>query len=442
MTSPPLIRTLRVASASAVVIAAAFATAAMAAPPTGVDPPSGQGAFGVELVEDGNGVLATWIEPNSEGATVRFSRFEQGADPAWTPPRAIVESAELFANWADRPAVRRLPDGSLLAHDLRKIAAGTYAYGVRVSRSTDDGATWQDLGWLHDDTRAVEHGFVSMVPTADGVTAFWLDGREMIEQVAGEGHGHDHGAGGGAMTLRTATLSAAPPPGVPTVPASIGLDARVCECCGTDAAITAAGPVIVYRDRGPNEERDIFIVRREGDRWSNPEPVSRDGWIMPGCPVNGPSVAAHVSAVCVAWFTAAAGDPEDPSPPRSLAAWSLDGGATFAAPVELSSTSIGRTDLVMLPDGSAVACWVDRLEPPVTGGAATDRSREMGSIALRRLRADGSAGPVVYAAPIDLGRLAGFPRLVRASDGGTALLLAWRDESTDRLRSMLVAPPA
>ena len=265
MTSPPLIRTLRVASASAVVIAAAFATAAMAAPPTGVDPPSGQGAFGVELVEDGNGVLATWIEPNSDGATVRFSRFEQGADPAWTPPRAIVESAELFANWADRPAVRRLPDGSLLAHDLRKIAAGTYAYGVRVSRSTDDGATWQDLGWLHDDTRAVEHGFVSMVPTADGVTAFWLYGREMIEQVAGEGHGNDHG--GGAMTLRTATLSAAPPPGVPTVPASIGLDARVCECCGTDAAITAAGPVIVYRDRGPNEERDIFIVRREGDRW-------------------------------------------------------------------------------------------------------------------------------------------------------------------------------
>ena len=419
---------------------------AIAAPPTACDPPAAAGSFGLELVEDGSGVLATWIERGEGAAAVRFSRFDPNATPVWTTPQTVAERPDLFANWADRPAVRRLPDGSLLAHDLRKIAEGTYAYGVRLSRSTDEGATWTDLGWLHDDARAVEHGFVSMLPATGGVMAFWLDGREMAEQKPGAGHGHDdHGGEGGPMTLRTAAITTdaiAPAEEAGAAPASRGLDARVCECCDTDAANTESGPVVVYRDRGPNEERDIFIVRRVGREWTTPMPVSRDGWIMPGCPVNGPAIAARGSEVCVAWFTAAFGDLDDPSPPRVLAARSDDSGATFSAPLELSETSIGRTDLVMLPDGDAIACWVDRLDPPVGLEPPLERAKDQGSIALRRIGRDGSLGPAVLAAPIHLGRLAGFPRLVVLPGASPRLLLAWRDEGGNTIRTLLLDPPA
>lgn len=412
-------------------------------------PPAAEGAFAVELVEDGDGAIATWIEPRERGAAIRFSRFDGGGERAWTAPRTVAEREDLFANWADRPAVRRLDDGSLLAHELRKIAEGTYAYGIRISRSRDGGDTWRDLGWLHDDTRAVEHGFVSMLEHDGAVEAFWLDGREMAEQTPDGGHGH-HDHGGGPMTLRTASIELGARPGSPSGPAadattpapppSLGLDGRVCECCDTDVATAASGPLVVYRDRGPNEERDIFIVRRENGGWTSPAPVSRDGWIMPGCPVNGPAVAARDSDVCVAWFTAAVGDVESPEPPRVLAAWSADGGAAFASPIELSRTGVGRVDLVVLPDGDAIACWVDRL-PPTTGlgaGVATGKGR--GSIALRRIAADGDMGETVRIAPIHLGRLAGFPRLARL-DGGTRLLLAWRDEDANRLQSLVIEPP-
>lgn len=425
-----------------IAMAAALALGAAAAmPPIPSDPPAAPGAFAVELVGDGRGAIATWIEPRETGAAIRFSRFDPAADPPWTAPRTVADRSDLFANWADRPAVRRLADGSLLAHDLRKIAAGTYAYGVRLSRSTDDGASWQDLGWLHDDTRAVEHGFVSMVPVDGGMLAVWLDGREMPEQAAGDGHGHGHDAAGGAMTLRTATLHAERP--APSEPvASTGLDGRVCECCATDAVLTSEGPIVVYRDRGPNEERDIFIVRRDGSRWTSPMPVARDGWIMPGCPVNGPAVDAIGAQVCVAWFTAAAGDPDDPSPPRTLAARSVDGGATFGPPLELSTTGLGRTDVVMLPSGDAIACWVDRTAPATGLAASLPPKKDRGSIALRRVRRDGSLGETVFVVPMSPGRLAGFPRLLRLDGPEPKLLLAWRDEDSDRLRAMLVEPPA
>ena len=251
-------------------IATLLVASGLAASPTAIDPPAAAGSFGLELVEDDGAVIATWIEPREGAAAIRFSRFDPAGKGSWSAPRTVAERKDLFANWADRPAVRRVADGSLLAHELRKIAEGTYAYGVRLSRSTDEGATWTDLGWLHDDTRSVEHGFVSMLTEGDDTLAVWLDGREMPEQAAGDGHGHGHGHEGGAMTLRTAILPGkgpAPKAESPKGPAtSRGLDGRVCECCATDVAMTDRGPVVVYRDRGPNEERDISIVRRDRSR--------------------------------------------------------------------------------------------------------------------------------------------------------------------------------
>lgn len=60
----------------------------------------------------------------------------------------------------------------------------------------------------------------------DGVRAFWLDGRETAE--TGGGHGE------GAMTLRSAVITRAGLAGGEL------LDARVCDCCGTSAAVTSA----------------------------------------------------------------------------------------------------------------------------------------------------------------------------------------------------------
>src|SRR5690606_16713029 len=121
----------------------------------------------------------------------------------------------------------------------------------------------------------------------------WLDGRNTAGS-HGDGHGApdapslhdaDADADAGAMTLRAAAID-----GALRRSADIEIDASVCDCRQTSAAVTARGPLLVYRGRSEGEVRDILATRLDGEAWTPPKPVHADGWVMPACPVNGPAV--------------------------------------------------------------------------------------------------------------------------------------------------------
>jgi hypothetical protein len=383
----------------------------------GLDPPAQPGAFGPEWARVDRSAAAepllTWIEPRAPeaggGHRVQAARL---AGEGWSAPVTVTEGDRLFANWADFPAAVRAADGTYFVHWLEKSGEATYAYGPQMARSTDGGASWRRLGPLHDDDTPTEHGFVSWLPEGDGVRAVWLDGRAMVTE--------------GPMAIRTAHLAS--DRATADAPASTVLDARVCECCSTSAAVTQDGPVIAYRDRSAEEVRDIYLVRRIADgaggwSWSEPVPVARDGWRIPGCPVNGPAVAARGRTVAVAWFT---GVPT----PRVRLAISRDAGATFESPILLDDgRPLGRVDLVLTDDETAVASWM-------TVSAEDDARAE---IRLARL----PLAPLTSPEPVpsqllattSSARASGFPRLLLQED---ALYLAWvdlaEDHSTARLR--------
>ena len=354
---------------------------------TPADPPAAPGAMAPSLTPTSTGLLLTWLEPAPAGTAGHALRFARTKDGHWTPPVTIASGEGFFANWADFPAVAQAPDGSLTAHWLAKTGTDTYAYGIFLARSTDGGATWSPAGLLHSDRLPTEHGFVSWVEDGADLRGVWLDGREMLKE--------------GPMTLRTGLV------GKPE--SEELLDARVCDCCQTDAARTDAGPVVVYRDRSDKEVRDIYVIRKTATGWSTPAPVHADGWEIPGCPVNGPSVAASGRHVAVAWFTAAA-----PAGPRVQLALSEDGGATFGKPILIDGEQpLGRVDLQLDPAGSAVVSWLATQEK----GAA---------VRLRRVTAQGVASPPETLAATSAARSAGFPRSVVFAG---RLWLAWVDDS-------------
>ena len=353
--------------------------------------PAGVGSAQPQLTVSPRGVWLSWIERAGDVATLKFSeRTAQG----WTAARTVASGRDWFVNWADVPSVLRLDDGSLYAHWLQKSGPGTYAYDVRLARSTDDGRTWGRSFTPHNDGTQTEHGFASLfqMPGA-GLGLVWLDGRAMKS-----GHG-EHG--GGEMSVRAAVYD--------TKGAQISegpVDLRACECCPTAAAVTAEGPIVAYRDRSASEIRDIYVSRLISGKWTEPVAAHRDDWKIAACPVNGPALSAKGRDVALAWFTAK-GDEG-----HAYVAFSHDAGKSFGSPVRLDdATALGRVDVTLLEDGSAAATWIEFAD-----GKA--------QFLMRRISRSGERSPAMSIAGLAASRASGYPRMAAF---GSELIFAWTD---------------
>ena len=47
------------------------------------------------------------------------------------------------------------------------------------------------------------------------------------------------------------------------------------------------------------EVRDIYVTRNINDGWESPVSVHDDGWVIYGCPVNGPKVVSSSNNIAV-----------------------------------------------------------------------------------------------------------------------------------------------
>jgi len=342
---------------------------------------------------EGGRVLMSWTEAAGNGFAVKVAIADS---VGWSDARVVVESEELFVNWADFPSTVAMADGTLVAHWLQINGEASYQYDIKIAMSPDEGKTWGPSIILHDDRSQREHGFVTLLPKPDNtVSAIWLDGQAYDAYAAQD-------ITENAMQLRTRSIVADGRLGPETL-----LDGRTCTCCQTSAALTQSGAVLaVYRDRSSAEVRDISVVRHLQNRWSAPARVYDDGWVIEGCPVNGPAIDTKGSRAAVAWFTAS----EDI--PKVRVAFSDDDGVTFRAALRIDNGApSGRVDVLQQPDGAAIVSWVER-----TGKGET--------IMICRVLPDTGCAKAFTLGVISLGRTVGFPRMALAKD---AIVIAWTE---------------
>jgi hypothetical protein len=360
--------------------------------------PAPAGSAEPRLFAAGDRVHMSWIEQLDEGGhAVRMASLDGGV---WSPPATVVAADDLFVNWADFPSIVETADGGLAAHWLQRSGEGTYAYDVRMRTSADGGATWSPAFSPHSDGTQTEHGFATLVPEPGGnLTAVWLDGRETA---GGPSHGESHEPAG-AMTLRAATFDSAG-----AVVDEQLLDARTCDCCQTGAAVVGDDLLVVYRDRSDDEVRDIWLVARRDGAWTAPTVLSRDNWMIPGCPVNGPAISTRHDRVAVAWFALV------DSAPEVKVVLSQDAGRTFSEPILIErgaaeAVTLGRVDAGWIDDDTAMVVWL-------TGQG------EEAEVRYLTIDADGSRGEVGVAGLTRSTRSSGFPRLAVLADRA---VLAW-----------------
>jgi len=334
-------------------------------------------------------VYLSWIEKKEKESTFKLSSL---ADNKWTTPVTIASGSSWFVNWADYPMMARNESG-FIAHFLDRSADGKFTYDVKFTMAKSTDTTWADPKILHDDGKQAEHGFVSLVPYDDKFFVTWLDGRNTVmEGMESMDHGHH-----GEMSLRAAILD------------SKGnklneweLDTRTCDCCQTSAAITSAGPVVVYRDRSDEEIRDMSIVRLINGEWTSPKSIHNDNWKIAGCPVNGPRVSAIGNTLATAWFTMAL----DSAQVNVI--FSTNNGETFGKAIRVDDGSpIGRVDIVLLDEQTAVVSWMEGTE-----------------IKAVKVRSDGTKEQSVAIAASSESRSSGFPQMTKAGD---KLIFAWTD---------------
>ena len=357
-------------------------------------------------------------QPAPEGRhALQFSSYSPNGEWLWTP-KTIAVGASMVVNWADTPHIAATGDGALWVHWLQRSGEG-FAYDVALSRSVDAGFNWSAPVLVNDDGTSSEHGFVSMWSAGNGGLGIaWLDGRATAAAEPHDDTGSaPHAHAGGAMTLRAAVFDAALERSNEQV-----IDEMTCDCCQTSVAITAKGPLLVYRDRTADEIRDIAATRFDGSAWSEPKPVHADGWKINACPVNGPAVAAAGNDAVVAWFTAA------DDTPRVLVARSGDAGDSFGEPVVLEQGEAveGRVAVAM----DAQQAWILWIRQDA-GGQSLWLSRRSTDLATEYQR-------LQVATLQGRGKATGFPQIELRGD---AAHIVWTDvvDGAPQLRGAIVS---
>ena len=364
--------------------------------PLALDVPAAPGSRepNLTLGDDGTAYLS-WLEPAVGGrAALRFARRTDGQ---WSAPATVAEGSNWFISWADAPGLAAFGERALAAWWLEVNGDGPYSYDLKLVLSADDGASWGDPFTVHRDGTPTQHGMPSLLRWPDGrLFVTWLDGRINARGA--------NGASGASLPTDDMTLRSTLVDEDGRLSEETELDARVCTCCPTAAVRAGEAVVLAYRDRSEGEIRDIAIRRHDGQGWNETKSLHRDGWEIAGCPINGAALASDGERVAAVWFTAA----EDR--PNLLLAFSGDGGRTFGEPIDIDDgRPIGRTDVVLLADGTALASWLE----------STAFGEEL---RYRRVLADGSVEPSRTLARSATGRTMGFPRLLRQHD---MILVAW-----------------
>ena len=351
------------------------------------------GRFPTLTVTDEGTLLMAWLTPldGEDGYALKSSEMDESN---WSEPVTVFSGSDFFINWADYPSIFQVNGDTLVTHWPYKRGPGSYEYDVYIAVSYDRGVSWSEPIIPHGDGIPAEHGFVSFFrQSSGGVGMVWLDGRNMAPS--------EHGHGSGEMSLFTTFLSRDLNLGI-----EMSLDSRICECCPTAAATINGNTIIAYRDRSENEVRNIQIRRFINGEWEPSFAVNDDGWMIPGCPVNGPELAVYEDKLAIAWYTAPNGEA------KVNLAFSEDMGASFSEPIRIDDgIPLGRVDLEWLNRSAVVVSWIE-----VTGDSA--------ELKLRKVSLKGEVDSPLVVSKIDAGRGSGYPQMVNFQN---ELIFAWTE---------------
>ncbi|HEX8691748.1 MAG TPA: sialidase family protein [Longimicrobium sp.] len=376
--------------------------------------------------------FVAWVETEGGASNVFVSRVAGDEGAASVSVRANDRPGDAAPHEQAPAQVAVGPEGNVyvLWQNNREVPGRRFpASDLRFARSTDGGKRFEPAVTVNDDAAGApsSHTFHDVAVAPNGtVWVSWIDSRvrdaerarrnpHPVAPSGGAAAGHGHGHGGGmkedadlpGAEIRVARSADRGK----TFGPSLAVDGDVCPCCRTSLAVGPDGSVYVaWRKVFPGDVRDVVVARLAPGAvsWSAPARVHADGWVFPGCPHAGPSVAVDARGrVHVGWYTGKEG---------RQGLWyaaSDDAGRTFGRPAALLTAEwVPPSQVALSAEGERV--WItfdDRREKPGT---------------VRVARVEGGRLEMEGTIPA-----ASSPALATSSRGAA---LAWHDGESVRLR--------
>ena len=250
------------------------------------------------------------------------------------------------------PSILVSQDGKIYVGWNRTYADGSPGNDLMLSTSTDGGKTFGEPLKVNDDTAPASHGMHGMTLDDRGrVLISWLDERYLKKTEA-----RTRGSNGPflAMYFHHTPTPAAPQPESEEPDAELyfatvadgkldgpnrKIGTEICPCCRVSVAAAPDGAVYVaFRKVWPGEFRHISLVRSldGGVTFAEPVQVSDDKWKLYACPVSGAAMRVNANnELEILWFSG--GERAEKGVYRTV---SKDRGATVAAPTLVSQTMI------------------------------------------------------------------------------------------------------
>jgi hypothetical protein len=397
------------------------------------------------LAKDGKTAYVAWLERGDSTADVVLEAVTPAGRRLRAPVRVNATPGDASTHDQAPPQVAVGPGGEVYVVWQKSTEVPGRMYPVsdlRFAYSTDGGRTFSPTMTVNDDAggRPSSHSFHDLTVAPDGtVYVAWLDGRAQDSAraahpapphpaaAAGSPHGamsgmagiagmhgaHAHDASEPGAEIRVASWR----PGDASFGPSVRVDGDVCPCCRVSLATGPDGGVYVaWRKVYPGEVREVVVARSAdgGRSFSAPVRVQRDGWVFPGCPHAGPSLAVDGEGrLFSTWYSGKEGGQ------GLYYAVSSDGGRSFGDPVTLVAGDFVPASQARLAAGADGAVWA----------AWDDMRGEEKRIHVGRL--DGSSVREVG------DPLAGSTPSIRMSGGGGAVV--WRDGQAVRIRPITTA---
>lgn len=287
--------------------------------------------------DDHNRVVLSWIRQKDSASKIFCYSISPDGGKTFSQAVEIPCSDAIKPHGENLPKIIFKPSGEIIAvwGVGNPNPKNKYSGLVYYAQSFDDGRTWSQATRLVTDTTSFDQRYFDVAILPDGEAGIvWLDNRKTTNK---EGSGLYYATTKGNKGFQNEKLISEP----------------CCPCCRTDLFVDSKKNIhTIYRAIINDSIRDmVHILSTDGgNSFTKSARISKDNWVINGCPHTGPAMAENEQGIHFAWFTAGGGS-------GIYYNHSQDHGHSFSPRDTVSGQAAKHSQITSMKDGRIVITW-------------------------------------------------------------------------------------